>query len=55
MIFASFLGIFVIPPLYVIFQKIAERLKRDPLGRAVSQPALEQDERRGRYSAGPAE
>jgi multidrug efflux pump subunit AcrB len=27
MIFASFLGIFVIPPLYVLFQSIRERLR----------------------------
>ena len=33
MIFASFLGIFAIPPLYVTFQWIAERLnKREPRG-----------------------
>ena len=30
MIFASFLGIFAIPPLYVTFQWIAEKLKRGP-------------------------
>ncbi len=30
MIFASFIGIFAIPPLYVTFQWIAEKLKRGP-------------------------
>ena len=30
MILASFVGIFAIPPLYVTFQWIAEKLKRGP-------------------------
>ena len=30
MILASFVGIFAIPPLYVIFQWIAEKLKKGP-------------------------
>jgi hypothetical protein len=30
MILASFIGIFAIPPLYVTFQWIAEKLKRGP-------------------------
>jgi hydrophobe/amphiphile efflux-1 (HAE1) family protein len=54
MLFASFLGIFAIPPLYVTFQWIAERLK----GRAPEiQRADEQrkDAQPGRFSPGPAE
>jgi hydrophobe/amphiphile efflux-1 (HAE1) family protein len=52
MIFASFLGIFVIPPLYVTFQWIAERLK--PRAKA---PAVKdtQPETPGELSPGPAE
>src|SRR5229473_4320567 len=30
MILASFIGIFVIPPLYVVFQRLRERIKRQP-------------------------
>jgi hydrophobe/amphiphile efflux-1 (HAE1) family protein len=54
MLFASFLGIFAIPPLYVIFQWIAERLKRRALE---TQKAGEQhkDAQRGQFSPGPAE
>jgi hydrophobe/amphiphile efflux-1 (HAE1) family protein len=55
MLFASFLGIFVIPPLYVTFQWIAERLKgrRPEHLEAASKP---KDARApGHLSPGPAE
>jgi hydrophobe/amphiphile efflux-1 (HAE1) family protein len=52
MIFASFLGIFAIPPLYVTFQWIAERLKP-----RIKPPAVQdaQREEPGQLSPGPAE
>jgi hydrophobe/amphiphile efflux-1 (HAE1) family protein len=52
MIFASFLGIFAIPPLYVTFQWIAERLKRRAPQRADEQ---HKEAHPGRFSPGPAE
>ncbi len=52
MLFASFLGIFAIPPLYVTFQWIAERLQ----GRtAVPKAELKDAHASGRFSPGPAE
>ena len=39
MIFASFLGIFVIPPLYVTFQAIRERLRPSARPREIAAPA----------------
>jgi multidrug efflux pump subunit AcrB len=39
MIFASFLGIFVIPPLYVMFQAIREKLRPSARPREVAEPA----------------
>jgi multidrug efflux pump subunit AcrB len=54
MLFASFLGIFAIPPLYVTFQWIAERLKRTTpkVLRSDEQHKKTQPER---FSPGPAE
>ena len=55
MLLASFLGIFVIPPLYVTFQRIAERLRRrepkplEPIGK------LKDAHSSGRFSPGPAQ
>jgi len=55
MLLASFLGIFVIPPLYVTFQWIAERLRRrepkplEPIGK------LKDTHSSGRFSPGPAQ
>jgi hypothetical protein len=44
MIAASFLGIFVIPPLYVTFQSLRERLKPSSRPRPAAGPApLEAD------------
>jgi hypothetical protein len=37
MILAAFIGIFVIPPLYVTFQAIRERLR--PMARPQTQPS----------------
>ncbi len=55
MIFASFLGIFAIPPLYVTFQWIAERLnKREPRGRKTGEQLKEAHSPK-QFSAGPAE
>jgi multidrug efflux pump subunit AcrB len=54
MLLASFLGIFVIPPLYVTFQWIAERLKR----RAPEMQRMgeeHKDAHSGQLSPGPAE
>jgi Cu/Ag efflux pump CusA len=39
MIAASFLGIFVIPPLYVVFQAVRERLRPSTRPREIGQPA----------------
>jgi hypothetical protein len=44
MIFASFFGVFVIPPLYVVFQMARERIR----------PSV-RPERAAEPSAGPAE
>jgi hydrophobe/amphiphile efflux-1 (HAE1) family protein len=52
MIFASFLGIFVIPPLYVTFQWIAERLK--PRAKAPAREELKSAQP-SQLSPGPAE
>ena len=55
MIFASFLGIFAIPPLYVTFQWIAERLKkREPRGQKTGEKLKEAHSPK-QFSAGPAE
>ena len=55
MIFASFLGIFAIPPLYVTFQWIAERLnKREPRGQKTGEKLKEARSPR-QFSPGPAE
>ena len=55
MIFASFLGIFAIPPLYVTFQWIAERLnKREPRGGKTGEKLKEARSPR-QFSPGPAE
>jgi hydrophobe/amphiphile efflux-1 (HAE1) family protein len=52
MLLASFLGIFAIPPLYVTFQRIGERLQ----GRtAVPKAELKDAHASGRFSPGPAE
>ena len=55
MILASFLGIFAIPPLYVIFQWVAEKLKRGPAEEP--QPAEKPKDAHApeRLSPGPAE
>ena len=39
MIAAVFLGIFVIPPLYVLFQAVRERLRPSTRPREIGQPA----------------
>ena len=55
MLFASFLGIFAIPPLYVTFQWIAERLRRGaPKGSEASEQLKEEPASR-HYSPGAAE
>ena len=55
MILASFLGIFAIPPLYVTFQWIAERLnKREPRGGKTGEELKEAHSPR-QFSPGPAE
>ncbi len=54
MLFASFLGIFAIPPLYVTFQWIAERLstrKPETLAAQEIKSATSSE----RFSTGPAE
>jgi hydrophobe/amphiphile efflux-1 (HAE1) family protein len=55
MILASFVGIFAIPPLYVTFQWIAEKLKRGPT--KAPEPAEKPKDARApeRLSPGPAE
>jgi hydrophobe/amphiphile efflux-1 (HAE1) family protein len=53
MILASFLGIFAIPPLYVTFQWIAEKIKRGPA--KAPQPAGKDAHSPERLSPGPAE
>ena len=55
MLFASFLGIFAIPPLYVTFQWIAERLRRGaPKGSDAAEQLKEEPASR-HYSPGAAE
>ena len=55
MLFASFLGIFAIPPLYVTFQWIAERLRRGaPKGSEAAEQLKEEPASR-HYSRGAAE
>ena len=55
MLFASFLGIFAIPPLYVTFQWIAERLRRGaPKGSEAAEQLKEEPASR-HYSPGAAE
>ena len=55
MIFASFVGVFAIPPLYVIFQWVAEKLKKGPAEEP--QPAEKPKDVHApeRLSPGPAE
>ncbi len=55
MILASFVGIFAIPPLYVVFQWIAEKLKRGPA--KMPEPAEKPKDARAREGLwpGPAE
>ncbi len=55
MIFASFLGIFAIPPLYVTFQWIAEKLKRGPAQEHEPQEKAKNSHAPERLSPGPAE
>ena len=55
MIFASFLGIFAIPPLYVTFQWLAERMKGGAPKAAQAPKQHEEEPASGRYSPGPAE
>ena len=50
MIFASFLGIFVIPPLYVFFQSIREKVR--PSTRPPAAPALPASNASPEMSAG---
>ncbi len=55
MLLASFLGIFAIPPLYVSFQRIAERLKkREPSTRETIEKH-EEAQPSGQFLPGPAE
>ena len=55
MLLASFLGIFVIPPLYVTFQWIAERLKKPGPGSRRTSEKFQEAHPSGRLSQGPAE
>ncbi len=55
MIFASFLGIFAIPPLYVTFQWIAEKLKRGPAEEPQPAEVPKDAHSPERLSPGPAE
>ena len=55
MLLASFLGIFAIPPLYVTFQWIAERLKKREPGPRRTSEKLQEAHPSGRLSQGPAE
>jgi hypothetical protein len=41
MIFASFIGIFVIPPLYVMFQAMREKLRPSARPREIAPPSVE--------------
>jgi hypothetical protein len=40
MIFASFIGIFVIPPLYVVFQMIRERIRPSVRPQKAAEPSV---------------
>jgi multidrug efflux pump subunit AcrB len=55
MIFTSFLGIFAIPPLYVTFQWIAEKLKRAPTKAPEPAEKAKDAHAPARLSPGPAE
>ena len=55
MILASFVGIFAIPPLYVTFQWIAEKLKRGPTKAPEPSEKLKDAHTPERLSPGPAE
>jgi hydrophobe/amphiphile efflux-1 (HAE1) family protein len=55
MILASFIGIFAIPPLYVTFQWIAEKLRRDPAKESKSQEKAKDAHAPERFSPGAAE
>ena len=55
MILASFVGIFAIPPLYVTFQRIAEKLKRGPTKSPEPAEKPKDAHTPERLSAGPAE
>jgi len=55
MILASFLGIFAIPPLYVTFQWIAEKLRRGPAKGSESQEKAKDAHAPERFSPGAAE
>jgi hypothetical protein len=55
MILASFVGIFAIPPLYVTFQWIAEKLKRGPTKAPEAAEKPKDTRAPERLSPGPAE
>ncbi len=55
MILASFIGIFAIPPLYVTFQWIAEKLRRGPAKESKSQEKAKDAHAPERFSPGAAE
>ncbi len=55
MLLASFLGIFAIPPLYVTFQWVAERLKGRTAERFEAAGKLKDARSSGHFSPGPAE
>ena len=55
MILASFIGIFAIPPLYVTFQWIAEKLRRGPAKESNSQEKAKDAHAPERFSPGAAE
>jgi multidrug efflux pump subunit AcrB len=40
MIFASFIGIFVIPPLYVVFQMVRERIRPSVRPKKAADPSV---------------
>ena len=44
MIFASLLGIFVIPPLYVVFQMVRERVRPSVRPQKAAEPGVGQAE-----------
>ena len=55
MILASFIGIFAIPPLYVTFQWIAEKLRRGPAKESKSHEKAKDAHAPERFSPGAAE